>query len=104
MIDIVWAQNVLFPLLGMGLGGLAMFWLYRTVNRWIDRKHEHETALRGATAGGPELEHLRARVEALEGTADRLLELEERVDFTERVLARERGRPALSDGDEGGSD
>ena len=36
------------------------------------------------------MEDLEARVQALEGMEDRVLELEERLEFTERVLARER--------------
>ena len=44
-------------------------------------------------SGGPEalaeLAELRARVEELEADRGRVLELEERVDFTERVLAGE---------------
>lgn len=98
MPELIWIENVLFPLLGMGLGGTFAFWIYKTVNHWIDRKHEREMARRPGNAHGPELERLRGRVEVLEQTAERLQELEERLDFMERVLARERERPALGDG------
>lgn len=93
MPDYIWIQEVIFPILGMGLGAGAMFAIYRLVRQWIDRKHEREM---GEVGGGSrELEDLRARVAALEETAYRVQELEERLDFTERVLARARERPAL---------
>lgn len=45
--------------------------------------------LRGdAAPDAEELEYLRARVAELEGVEPRLLELEERVDFAERLLSR----------------
>lgn len=99
MPDYVWIQNVVFPILGMGLGGVGMVLVYRVARQWIERKHERE--MRDvAPAGSPEeLDDLRARVTALEETAYRVQELEERLDFTERVLARERReRPALGEG------
>ena len=40
MPDFVWIQEVVFPILGMGMGVLVMFGLYRTVNRALDRRHE----------------------------------------------------------------
>ncbi len=54
----------------------------------------------GRRLGGPEggadpalrveVEELRARVQELEGQQARMYELEERLDFTERLLARQR--------------
>ena len=87
--DFVWFQNVVIPVLGMGMGAFVMFGAYRTVNRHLDRRHEQQMA---ASAGGltpPELEDLRGRVEFLEDAADRVQELEERLDFTERMLAQQ---------------
>jgi hypothetical protein len=40
---------------------------------------------------------LEARVAELEGERDRLAELEERVDFAERLLAREKAQPRLGE-------
>lgn len=45
-----------------------------------------------------ELEALRAEVEALRAIAPRVLELEERVDFTERLLARSSERQSIDAG------
>ena len=99
MPDYVWIQNVVFPILGMGLGAGGMIAIYRLLRQWIDRKHERDMRETGA-APTRELEDLRARVAVLEETAYRVQEREERLDFTERVLARERqaDRPALGEG------
>ncbi len=88
MFDFVWFQNVVLPVLGMGLGAFAMYAVYRTVNRHLDRRHERQMA--SSTGGGVsnELEDLRARLESLEDMALRLQDLEERVDFAERMLAQ----------------
>jgi hypothetical protein len=84
--DFLWFQTVVLPILGMGLGGFAMFGVYRTINRFLDRRHER---LMGAKGTSPsELVDLRSRVEALEDAAFRVQELEERLDFTERMLTQ----------------
>jgi hypothetical protein len=99
--DWIWFQNVVIPVLGMGLGAFTLFGVYRTVNRFLDRRHERLLASAKA-GGGRDVEELRSRVEALEDTTFRLQELEERVDFAERLLTRERGRLGSSDGSQGG--
>ncbi len=90
--EIVWFQNVVLPILGIGLGGFAMFGVYRTLNRFLDRRHERLMAVNGESSS-PELEDLRNRVEALEDAAFRVQELEERIDFTERLLTKHQGPP-----------
>ncbi|MEO8032378.1 MAG: hypothetical protein ABJC74_07535 [Gemmatimonadota bacterium] len=45
-----------------------------------------------------ELEQLRARVAELEGVPQRVAELEERVDFSERLLTTQRNNARLSGG------
>ena len=89
MPDWLWIQNVVFPILGMGLGLVAMIGLYKTVNRWLDRRHERELARTGA-ASPEEFESLRRRLDLLDDLAFRTQELEERVDFAERMLAQSR--------------
>jgi hypothetical protein len=92
--DWIWVQNVVLPLIGMGMGGFVLFGLYRTVNRQLDRRHEARLA--GATPGsGQDVDRLQQRLEGLEEQVDRLQELEERVDFAERMLAQQTDRPAL---------
>jgi hypothetical protein len=85
--DFVWFQNVVIPVLGMGLGGFAMFAVYRTINRALDRRHERLLAQEKGGAA-PELEEMRGRIEALEDAAYRVQDLEERLDFAERLLTR----------------
>ncbi len=94
----LWIQNVVFPLIGMGLLGLGMYGVYRTVNRWLDRRHERQLS-EGGGAPAQAVEGLRSRVEALEDLAYRVQELEERLDFTERVLAQSRDRARLGPGE-----
>lgn len=96
MPDWLWIQEVVFPLIGMAMGAGVLYGVYRTANRLIDRKQERE-ALQGG-AGSAEVEQLRARVEALEELSYRLHDLEERVDFTERVLTQQRERDQLRPG------
>jgi len=98
--DWLWIQNVIFPILGMGMGAFFMFGLYRVANRALDRRHERLMAERGAGGGSEDVQQLRARVEQLEDMAARVQDLEERLDFTERVLAQQRERGQLPAGGE----
>lgn len=99
MPDWIWIENVVFPLVGMGMGVLGMFGVYRIAVRWIDRRHERLMAERGNGAGAGEVQQLRARVEALEESVGRVQELEERLDFAERILAQQRERGRLPAGE-----
>jgi hypothetical protein len=71
-------------LLGVGLILATLIWpLIRAIARRIE----------GGTAGAEiqaELEGLRERVRQLEEMQPRMLELEERVDFAERIVAKGR--------------
>ena len=87
--DFIWFQNVVLPVLGMGMGAFVLFGAYRTVNRHLDRRHEHHLAASTGGHQGPEMDDLRGRVELLEDAVDRVQELEERLDFTERLLAQQ---------------
>ena len=86
-------NTMVLPLLGMGMGAFFLLGLYRTVNRWIERKHERELAAQGGSAPIA-LEAFGARLDDL---GDSIQELEERMDFTERVLARHK-EPQLPHG------
>lgn len=96
MPDWLWIQNVVFPILGMGIGMFVLYNGFRIAKHSIDRHHERELAKAQAAGSPEELEHLRERVERLEELGFRLQDVEERLDFTERVLARlpERGQGA----------
>ena len=59
--------------------------IVRAVARRIEGKTHEDPALRG------DVEQLRARLAELETLQTRLSDLEERVDFTERMLAQQKG-------------
>ena len=59
-----------------------------TVRHWVSRHYEHRERLRGV--GGEDLRRIEERVLMLEDAAGRVQDLEERLDFTERVLAQQR--------------
>lgn len=87
---------VLVPLAGMATGALFMFGIYKLVSRWMDLRHRRDlppgTAL--------DLEELQAEVAELRLLPDRVAELEERLDFTERLLAQaRRDQGALGSGE-----
>jgi uncharacterized protein involved in exopolysaccharide biosynthesis len=83
-------------LAAMGLFSGLVYSVIRTIGRYLERRQ---------SVGGRELAQLRAEVEALRtdlaeylDSRQRLQDLEERVDFAERLLARDRDR-ALPKGD-----
>lgn len=89
----VWFEQVGVPILAFLLFGFVSWQAFRTLNRYLDRKH--------GSIGGRELESLKAEVDTLRaqlGAVDdltlRLGEVEERVDFAERLLTKERERRA----------
>ena len=75
----------LIPIVAIIVTGIVLFPLLRA---WARR-------LEGRTVGSAELEDLRARVASLEEQAMRVPELEERLDFAERLLADARERQRL---------
>ena len=86
--------DVLVPLAGMLTGIVLGFPIIRAVVGAIERKTRSRS--------NPEFEflqdeikELRARVEETSETRDRVLDLEERLDFAERLLAQRRKDPEL---------
>lgn len=80
---------VLVPLGGMAIGALFLVGVYKLLMRWIDR-HRAGQLPEGAHE---ELEALRRQVVQLEDLPERVAELEERLDFAERLLARQERQP-----------
>lgn len=70
-------------IIGIIVTGVILFPIIRAWARRIEGRSA-DPALAG------EVEHLRARVAELEGIDHRMAELEERVDFSERLLAQGR--------------
>ena len=90
------ALVLLIPLGGIALGGLFLMGAFKLLAKWLDRSRSDD-APPGLVE---EVRALRAEVVALRELQDRLVELEERQDFTERILSRERVGGRLS-GDAG---
>lgn len=80
--------GLLIPIAGMLTGVVMLGTLGWTVRHWVNRHYEHREKLRGA--GGEDLRRLEERVLMLEDAVGRVQDLEERLDFTERVLTQQR--------------
>ncbi len=83
----VWA---IVPIAGMATGAFFMFGVYKLVNRWLDVRARRDMAV-----PLEELRELQREVDELRVLAARIPELEERLDFAERLLARATERGAL---------
>ena len=89
--------DVLVPIAGMLTGVIALVTLGWTVRHWVDRHYGSQRGVAGGT-GADEIARLSERLKTVEDElSGRMLDLEERVDFTERVLAQARERPQLGD-------
>ncbi len=91
-------MEAVVALAGIGMLSGAVFGVYRTVNRWLDRRHERLMARERGTSPGAELRQVRDRLDMLEDLGYRMQELEERLDFTERMLARQSKARVAGDG------
>ena len=86
------AFMMLVPLAGMATGGVFIIVIYRLASRWMDRKRLPEGDL------ADEVDRLRGEVDALRDVALRVDELEERLDFAERLLAQRQPDRLRSEG------
>ena len=76
-------QVVLLMVLGIVAGATIILWpLMRAIARRIEGRGRESAALR------EEIDHLRARLAEVDAVQSRLGELEERLDFAERMLAQ----------------
>lgn len=89
--------NLLVPLAGMVTGAVVVVTVGRVIRHWVDRHYDQDGRL-GDPGLRAELERIRGEVDAVRDLAARLGELEERVDFAERVLAQRREGPAIGPG------
>jgi len=86
---------VLVPIAGMATGAFFMFGIYKLLSRWMDLRHQRD--LPPGTA--VDLQELQVEVAELRALPDRVAELEERLDFAERLLAQAREPGALGTGE-----
>ena len=80
------ALVMLIPLGGMAVGALFLVGVYKITVRWMDRRHGPGLG----AADLAELDRLRQEVAMLGDLPPRVEELEERLDFAERLLAQQR--------------
>jgi hypothetical protein len=85
---VILAITSIFAVTALGFG------LMRTISRSSERRWQLKKGLPGEQVAA-ELEELRSRLEGSEDMRDRLAELEERVDFTERLLSEGKRRDQL---------
>lgn len=88
---------VLIPLAGIAMVGVLGLQVVKAVVAAIERK---SAARGGGDVAGlrAEMEEMRARLDYLEEQGTRLAELEERLDFSERLLTQQRDRAQLGPG------
>jgi len=96
-VDPMLIEDLIIPLAGMATGIILGLPVVRAIVKVVERKLGP-----GASAGEvkelqAETERLRSQVGGMEDMAYRLAELEERLDFAERVLAQ-RKEPQLPGG------
>lgn len=92
----MWFQDVVLPLLGIALGAFVVWQGFRALHKYLDQRAggapQELDALRS------EVEQLRAQAEDVPLLRERVMELEERMDFAERVLTKQ-AREALPGGE-----
>ena len=87
-------EIVMLAVMGLASVTALGFGLMRSINRHLECKWK---STQGIDAAGvlPDLEDLRTRLESIEDVQMRVTELEERVDFAERILSEGTDRNAL---------
>jgi hypothetical protein len=85
-------DNLIIPIAGMLTGIVLGMPLIRAAVRYIERRTggEADPKLRA------QVEEVRSRLDGMEELRERVLDLEERIDFTERVLARTKDQRLVS--------
>ncbi len=83
----------LIPLGGMAVGALFLVGVYKLTTRWMDHRQ-----IGSGKDVSDEVARLRSEVESLQDVGLRVGELEERLDFAERLLTQQQ-RDSLSAGE-----
>ena len=93
MEELDWNGGAVLDPFGMALGIIVSIGFFKTVRHVIDRKRS-----RGDEGQLPEeIADLQARIEALENEHGRVDELEDRLEFAERLLIRGRESGAAAE-------
>ncbi len=89
MPDWVWINNVIFPILGMGMGTFFGWTILKMINRHLERRAEERRLTLG---GAGATEETQGQIDALREQVEALAE---RLDFNERLLAQQGDRARL---------
>jgi hypothetical protein len=82
------ATELLIPIAGMLTGVVIVGTIGWTVRHWVNRHYEHRERMRGG--GSEDVRRLEERIAMLEESVGRVQDVEERLDFAERVLTQQR--------------
>lgn len=93
--DAVVINELIIPLAGMVTGIILGLPIVRAAVRFVERKTTGTSDPERVRALEEQTEELRGRVEAIEAERERLVELEERMDFAERVLTQQNAHGRL---------
>lgn len=91
--------DVLVPIAGMLTGGALIVTVGWTIRHWVDR-HYRSKELVGSDVLDT-LGRIEQRLTNVEDLSERIQELEERLDFAERVLVKSGDRPVLPPREDG---
>ena len=91
--------NLVLPIAGMLTGVVVIGTLSWTARYWVQRHYAHRAGEMGPEVKA-QLDRVDERMAMLEEVAGRVQDLEERVDFAERVLVRQREAGQLPPGAE----
>ena len=90
--------DFLVPIAGMFTGVILLLPVVRAVVRVAEKKISGSTESRELLAMREEIRIVQDRLDRAEYGDDRLAELEERLDFAERLLAQQRDLPRVEGG------
>ncbi|HEX9580741.1 MAG TPA: hypothetical protein VF970_06515 [Gemmatimonadales bacterium] len=88
--DFLFWNEVVIPLAGMAVGVILGLPIIKAIVRRIEQKPSGEFGAAEAAALRVEVSELRRRFDAIEDVTGRLSDMEERLEFAERLLTRQR--------------
>lgn len=88
-------ENIIVPIAGMATGLLLFLPIIRAAVRVTEKKLAGKVEGDEVIAIRDEIGSIQDRLERLEYRDDRIAELEERLDFAERLLAQKREAPRV---------
>lgn len=91
-------EDILIPIAGMATGLILLLPVVRAVVRIVEKKVTGKVESEELLTLRDEIRIIQDRLERVEYGDDRIAELEERLDFAERLLAQQRDVPRVEGG------